>query len=100
MYLNTFMTYNMNTDVLRQSNSKTGHTISSIQKTKNHRDIIDLSTQFISNSEFIKAMNVHKRTAQTWRDEGKIAFIQIGYKIYYLRSDVDDFVRNFRKATK
>lgn len=43
---------------------------------------------FIDNLEFIQVMNVSKRTAQTWRDEGIISFSQIGSKIYYRMSDV------------
>ena len=43
---------------------------------------------FIDNQEFIQIMNVSKRTAQSWRDEGIISFSQIGSKIYYRMSDV------------
>ncbi len=43
---------------------------------------------FIDNLEFLKVMNISKRTAQTWRDEGIISFSQIGSKIYYRMSDV------------
>jgi hypothetical protein len=41
---------------------------------------------FIDNQEFIQIMNVSKRTAQSWRDEGIISFSQIGSKIYYRMS--------------
>jgi Helix-turn-helix domain len=43
---------------------------------------------FLDNQEFLQLMNISKRTAQTWRDEGVIPFSQIGSKIYYLMSDV------------
>jgi hypothetical protein len=33
-------------------------------------------------------MHISKRTAQTWRDERRIPFTQIGAKIYYKLSDV------------
>ena len=46
----------------------------------------------IDNSEFIKQMSISKRTAQTWRDSGKIGFSQIGNKIYYKQSDVDSLL--------
>ena len=42
----------------------------------------------IDNHEFIIYMQISKRTAQTWRDERRIPFIQIGGKIYYKLSDV------------
>jgi len=46
-------------------------------------------TGFISNGEFMKMMQVSKRTAQTWRDNGIIPFSQIGGKIYYKTKDVE-----------
>ena len=44
-------------------------------------------------------MNISKRTAQTWRDEGKISFSQIGSKIYYRMSDVQKLLdKNYKAA--
>lgn len=43
---------------------------------------------FLDNKEFIELMNISKRTAQTWRDQGVIAFSQIGSKIYYQFGDI------------
>jgi hypothetical protein len=47
-------------------------------------------------------MKISKRTAQTWRDEGKISFSQVGNKIYYKLSDVEvllnqHYVKSFKK---
>ena len=44
---------------------------------------------FIDNQEFLIMMKISKRTTQTWRDEGKISFSQVGNKIYYKLSDVE-----------
>ena len=44
---------------------------------------------FIDNSEFIRLMKISKRTAQTWRDEKRISYSQIGAKIYYKFADVE-----------
>ena len=44
---------------------------------------------FLDNQEFLLLMKISKRTAQTWRDEGKISFSQVGSKIYYKLSDVE-----------
>jgi len=57
---------------------------------------------FIDNQEFLIMMKISKRTAQTWRDEGKISFSQVGNKIYYKLSDVEallnqHLVRAFKK---
>lgn len=57
------------------------------------------SERFINNSNFLLKMQISKRTAQTWRDEGKISFSQIGNKIYYLESDVEELLKgNYIKA--
>ena len=56
---------------------------------------------FLDNQEFIQLMNISKRTAQTWRDEGKISFSQIGSKIYYTMKDVEVLLdKNYNKAFK
>ena len=53
---------------------------------------------FLDNQEFIQLMNISKRTAQTWRDEGIVSFSQIGSKIYYKMSDVQKLLNKNYKA--
>lgn len=48
---------------------------------------------YIDNHEFLLMMKISKRTAQTWRDEGKISFSQVGHKIYYKIADVEDLLQ-------
>lgn len=48
---------------------------------------------FVDNQEFLLLMKISKRTAQTWRDEGKISFSQVGNKIYYKLNDVEDLLK-------
>lgn len=56
---------------------------------------------FIDNQEFIDLMKISPRTAQKWRDEGVIAFSQIGNKIYYRMKDVQLLLdKNYNKALK
>lgn len=50
---------------------------------------------FVDNEEFIKMMKVSRRTAQTWRDEGKISFSQVGNKIYYKLSDIERTMQEY-----
>lgn len=65
------------------------------QKQKNPEDT------FLDNQEFIQLMNISKRTAQAWRDEGIISFSQIGSKIYYRMSDIQKLLTsNYRSAFK
>ena len=57
--------------------------------------------EFVDNADFIKLMNISKRTAQAWRDEGKISFSQVGGKIYYKMSDVQEMLKhNYNPAFK
>ena len=54
---------------------------------------------FLDNQEFLQLMNISKRTCQSWRDEGKISFSQIGSKIYYRMSDVQKLLdKNYKAA--
>lgn len=54
---------------------------------------------FLDNQEFLQLMNISKRTCQSWRDEGKISFSQIGSKIYYRMSDVQKLLdKNYKQA--
>jgi hypothetical protein len=56
---------------------------------------------FVDNADFIQLMNISKRTAQTWRDEGIISFSQIGSKIYYRMEDVKELLdKNYNKGFK
>lgn len=65
------------------------------EKQKEPKDI------FVDNQEFLQLMNISKRTAQTWRDEGIISFSQVGSKIYYRMSDVQKLLdSNYRHAFK
>lgn len=53
----------------------------------NFRSIVD-------NDEFVKLMGISKKTAQNWRDNGQISYSQIGHKIYYSRTDIEQFIAN------
>ena len=49
---------------------------------------LDPEDIIFDNQEFLKVMNISKRTAQQWRDTGFIGFSQLGNKIYYRLSDI------------
>lgn len=67
----------------------------SIEKIKGKKSLSknNLSDHYIDNQEFILKMNISKRTAQFWRDKQLISFIQIGSKIYYKLSDVEQLLQ-------
>ena len=49
---------------------------------------VDPEDVFFDNQEFMKLMNISKRTAQEWRNKNIIKFSQVGNKIYYRLSDI------------
>ncbi|CAH0994228.1 hypothetical protein EMA8858_00337 [Emticicia aquatica] len=56
---------------------------------------------FFDNQEFLHVMNISKRTAQQWRDNGLIGFCQIGSKIYYRLPDILALLEdNYKPAAK
>ncbi|QEC68747.1 helix-turn-helix domain-containing protein [Panacibacter ginsenosidivorans] len=60
-----------------------------------------LGDHFLDNQEFLQLMHISKRTAQNWRDDGVIPFSQIGYKIYYRMSDIQNLLdRNYQAPRK
>lgn len=65
---------------------------------KNNKEPKD---EFLDNQQFLQLMNVSKRTAQTWRDEGIVSFSQVGGKIYYRMSDVQKLLdSNYKPSFK
>lgn len=57
--------------------------------------------KFIDNQEFMQLFKIAKRTAQHWREEGKIAYSQIGNKVYYRLTDVEELLQaHYVKAAK
>ena len=59
---------------------------------------IDPDDVFFDNGEFMKLMNISKRTAQEWRNKKIILFTQVGNKIYYKLSDVKKLLNdNYNK---
>lgn len=53
---------------------------------------------FLDNVDFMNLMHISKRTAQSWRNEGRINFSQISGKIYYRMSDIQKLLdSNYNK---
>lgn len=56
---------------------------------------------FIDNSQFMKLMNISRRTAQQWRDNNVISYSQIGNKIFYQIPDIQHLLQqNYVRARK
>lgn len=58
-----------------------------------------IDDKFIDNQELMQLMYISKRTAQNWRDVGRISYSHIGGKIYYRMSDVQNLLdQNYKNA--
>ncbi len=44
--------------------------------------------RWLDNQEVCEILNIRTRTLQSYRDSGRLAFSQIGHKIYYRPDDV------------
>jgi len=58
-------------------------------KSKNH-----LSEKWLDNQDVIELLKTSKRTLQSYRDEGRIPYSQIGHKVYYKAKDVEKFLKS------
>jgi predicted flap endonuclease-1-like 5' DNA nuclease len=63
-----------------------------------HNKTTGSDKDFVGNEELMELMGISKRTAQTWRDQGIIAFSQIGSKIWYSRADIAELMKDHRCA--
>lgn len=59
-----------------------------------HRDVNPISEKWLTNKQVCELLSVSSRTLQRYRDEGRIAFSQIGATIRYKASDVELFLRS------
>ena len=57
--------------------------------------------KWLDNQELMLLLKISKRTAQHYRDSGLISFSQVGNKIYYRLSDVEELLqKHYNKAFK
>jgi excisionase family DNA binding protein len=50
------------------------------------------SKKWLSSEEVCHLLMISKRTIQSYRDRGILPFAQIGRKIYYKASDIDEYL--------
>jgi excisionase family DNA binding protein len=48
--------------------------------------------KWLSSDEVCHLLMISKRTLQSYRDLGTLPFSQVGRKIYYKSSDIDDYL--------
>ena len=56
---------------------------------------------WLDNIELMQLLKISKRTAQHYRDDGLLAFSQVGNKIYYRLLDIEALLKSrYKKAFK
>jgi len=58
------------------------------------KKVSPIETKWLDNQEIMQLLHISKRTIQHYRDSGVISFSQIGNKIYYKLSDVQELLEN------
>jgi len=48
--------------------------------------------KWLTGEEICRILGISKRTLQNYRDQRRISFYQLGRKIYYKATDVDDLI--------
>ena len=56
-----------------------------------------LSEKWLDNQDVCQLLYLSKRTLQNYRDEGILSFSQIGSKIYYRASDIEEHLKKHYK---
>lgn len=55
---------------------------------------------WLDNDEVCKILKISKRTLQTLRDNGTLAYSQISHKTYYRQEDVENVIKDVRERKK
>ena len=56
--------------------------------------------EWLDNQDVCEILCISKRTLQTYRDNGTLAFSQIGHKMYYKREDVKKLMDDNLKRSR
>lgn len=48
--------------------------------------------EWLDNQDVCQLLKISKRTLQTYRDNGTLAYSQIGYKCYYKKEDIEKLI--------
>jgi hypothetical protein len=92
-------------DQKRESNKVIDQNYEKIEKRltelikKLDKKLVQESIQLLDNSQFLDLMGISVKTAQNWRDANLVNYSQIGNKIYYRISDIQELLeRNSNKS--
>jgi len=48
---------------------------------------------WMDSADVCRALDISKRTLQTWRNSGKVPFSMLGGKVYYRNADINDLLQ-------
>ena len=74
---------------------KLNRLVDEASKIRSGKDVV--LEKWLDNQEVCEILSISKRTLQTLRDTGKLAFTMIEHKIYYRPKDVEAFINNHIK---
>lgn len=66
-----------------------GEHLSDGQRSRNHVD----GEELLDNQDILQLLKINNRSLQRYRSLGKLPYYTISGKLYYKRSDVDQFIR-------
>jgi len=52
--------------------------------------------RWLDNQDVCQILNISKRTLQTYRDNGTLAYTQINHKMYYKPEDVEKIIHHLK----
>lgn len=53
--------------------------------------------KWLDNQEVCEILDISKRTLQTYRDNGTLAFSQVGHKMFYRPEDVEQVINRLKQ---
>ena len=54
---------------------------------------VEVGIGWLNNEQFCEALQISKRTAQNYRDQGLVRYSSIGGKVYYQKEDVQNLLK-------
>ena len=96
----------MSNEVMTKSSEWMSHIVSHLNRmvddfersVKNYRPMLD-GERFLTDKELCAKLQLSRRTLQDYRNNGVIPYIQLGGKILYRESDIEQvLIANYREA--
>lgn len=70
------------------------HLTSLIENISKRLDEKEPKDKWLDNQDVMEQLHISKRLLQSWRDDGILTFSQVGGKIFYKQSDIDEVLNS------